>query len=547
MTRPDSFRFGFYAALGAAILALLLYLGWWLLQAVMSIISPFVGAMVVALLLDPLVSLVQSRVTRGHRFRAVLIVFLVFLVVFTGLFTFVVPNLVAQTQRLVRWFSPVTYTVKRAAEGEDRFVTVAEGLTTTRHQVRGLMNGQTYRFVVDAVDADGVGNSSVEVLVTPHDDASSSSVGSTRNNPEPRAVEPVRPTEGPPPTGSPAIAPVPPGDATGMEGTVASEGEENEDKTASSAPRQLIAVSGDGSARLSWLAPAAGRSGFDELRTKVDAWLTSHRQLGPVKLPRNLDSITTQYSDQLAQALKVTAGRAASIVIGGVSSLLSVVLVPIIAVYILADIDRLRARLLFLLPDRVRVQALTYAQDVGGVFGNYVRGLFTVCALYAGAAMVALLGVSVAFPALRGYALLLGFASGLLYAVPYVGALTTVLLSAIVCVATGSGTTALLVSVGVLLALNQVFDNVIMPRVVGGGVGLHPILALFALLLGGTLFGLWGMLLSVPVAASIQVVLFRIFPKLAAPTPLSLLMPQRRPERRPAPEEDRDEVSPPEG
>jgi hypothetical protein len=52
---------------------------------------------------------------------------------------------------------------------------------------------------------------------------------------------------------------------------------------------------------------------------------------------------------------------------------------------------------------------------------------------------------------------------------------------------------------------------------------------MFALLLGGTLFGLWGMLLSVPLAGSIQVVLFRLFPKLNAPTPLSLMMPGERP------------------
>jgi predicted PurR-regulated permease PerM len=45
----------------------------------------------------------------------------------------------------------------------------------------------------------------------------------------------------------------------------------------------------------------------------------------------------------------------------------------------------------------------------------------------------------------------------------------------------------------------------------------------FALFLGANLGGLWGMLLSVPVAASIQVVLFRLFPKLATETPAEML------------------------
>ena len=99
----------------------------------------------------------------------------------------------------------------------------------------------------------------------------------------------------------------------------------------------------------------------------------------------------------------------------------------------------------------------------------------------------------------------------------------TVLLTAIIAMATGGGAPALLAAAGTLLLLNQVFDNLIMPRVVGGGVGLHPVIALFALLLGGQLFGLWGMLLSVPIAASIQVVLYRLFPRLSTPTPLLFL------------------------
>jgi len=61
---------------------------------------------------------------------------------------------------------------------------------------------------------------------------------------------------------------------------------------------------------------------------------------------------------------------------------------------------------------------------------------------------------------------------------------------------------------------------------VGGGVGLHPVMSLFALTLGGALFGLWGLLLSVPIAASLQAILFRLFPKLTTPTPTAFLQAQ---------------------
>jgi len=64
-------------------------------------------------------------------------------------------------------------------------------------------------------------------------------------------------------------------------------------------------------------------------------------------------------------------------------------------------------------------------------------------------------------------------------------------------------------------AMHVTFDYVITPRVVGGSVGLHPLVNVFALMCGATIFGVWGMLLAVPVAASIQMLLVYFFPKLA--------------------------------
>jgi len=58
-----------------------------------------------------------------------------------------------------------------------------------------------------------------------------------------------------------------------------------------------------------------------------------------------------------------------------------------------------------------------------------------------------------------------------------------------------------------------VFDNIVAPRVIGGSVNLHPLLTLIALMAGGTLFGIGGTLLAVPIAAALQVILIRLFPQ----------------------------------
>ena len=369
MRRAQVFWFGFYGAIGVALAAVLLLGAWRVLGAALSIITPFIIAIVVALMLDPVVDRVQKRSRRGGRLPAVITVYLLFLCSFFLILAFLVPSLIAQVGKLVAAF-----------------------------------------------------------------------------------------------------------------------------------PGYL-----------------------DTSRTFVNQWLQSHQRLGPFQLPPNLNTLIGQYSDQVSAAMKASLGRVASILIGSVAQLIWLIIVPIVAFYLLMDIDRLRARLLFLLPQYYRTSVERTALDVGTVFGSYIRGLLIVSALYGVVSVFMFLALG-----LRSYALLLGFLAGVLYMVPYVGPLITALLATMLSLATGHGAGHALLVLALLLVLNQIFDNVVTPRIVGGGVGLHPVVTVFALFLGAELFGIWGMLLSVPVAASIQLALFRLFPRLNAPTPLAFLMPNEQ-------------------
>jgi predicted PurR-regulated permease PerM len=291
-------------------------------------------------------------------------------------------------------------------------------------------------------------------------------------------------------------------------------------------PGDVAAYAGDGQVRLVWKPPTEVKSRFEQLRAEADAWLLSHRKIGPVALPPDIATLQAQYSTQLSQALQEGSKRLAGAIIGSVSTLLIVVVIPILTFYILNDMERLRARFLMLLPEPMRDHFLNSAEVVGGVFGSYLRGMFSLAVLYGAVTMVLFFLFD-----LRGYALLLGFIAGVLYPVPYIGPLFTTFLAAVVSLMTGHGIPHALLIVGVVQGTNLVFDNVMVPRVVGQGVGLHPLTTVFALFLGSELFGLWGMLFSVPLAASIQQVLYRLFPNLAAPTPIALMMGSKRSNR----------------
>jgi len=189
-------------------------------------------------------------------------------------------------------------------------------------------------------------------------------------------------------------------------------------------------------------------------------------------------------------------------------NLVWVVIVPIITFFILLDFNKILGKTLLLFPREKREGILTTVTDIIAVFGSYIRGVLTVMALD----IVVIFGVLWAF-GLRDYALTLAITAGLLYTIPYFGALVSTILIGLVALAT-HGTANAVGLVLVMIFIHQiVFDNIVAPRVIGGSVNLHPLLTLLSLMAGGTLFGIGGTLLAVPVAAALQVILIRLFPQ----------------------------------
>lgn len=263
------------------------------------------------------------------------------------------------------------------------------------------------------------------------------------------------------------------------------------------------------------------------IQSYINNFLAHHHKIGPVVLPKNAEALGDQISAQASGLVSTAGGRVTGFLLGSVTLIVQLVLALILTFYLLLDIDRLRARFFYFMPGKHRDMTEKIGADVGGVFADYLAGLLKVCTLYGIATILLLYGLSIAHHGLARYALLVGVAAGILYAVPYVGSLSTALVTFLVSFAaaapSGHGLAFGLTAVALTLVLNQVFDNIITPKVVGGGVGLHPVIALFALVIGGELFGIAGMLLSVPVAGSIQAILFRVFPKLNTPTPAEFL------------------------
>lgn len=173
---------------------------------------------------------------------------------------------------------------------------------------------------------------------------------------------------------------------------------------------------------------------------------------------------------------------------------------PIVAFYLLRDWPRVVVVIDGWLPRPHAATIREQAREIDKVLAGYARGAATVCA-----ALAAFYGLALSLVGLE-FGLVIGLTAGAFSFIPYFG--TILGLVASVGVGLYQFWPRLLpvgVVVGIFLAGQVVGDNVLTPRLVGGRIGLHPLWLLFAVLAGGALFGLVGILLAVPASAVIGV------------------------------------------
>lgn len=188
------------------------------------------------------------------------------------------------------------------------------------------------------------------------------------------------------------------------------------------------------------------------------------------------------------------------------------VLTLFISMYFMLVIDVFRRAVYTLMPPEAARDVGDVSREVGVMLGRYVRGQATVAAIMWALVTIWLVAMGSIFG--TQYALVVGILSGLLYVVPYLGAILPNVVAILVAYATAThspGLAAVLAFAG-MQASNIVCDYVAMPRIVGRSVGLHPLVVIFALLAGYQVLGVVGMIIAAPVAASIKIILARWLP-----------------------------------
>ena len=169
---------------------------------------------------------------------------------------------------------------------------------------------------------------------------------------------------------------------------------------------------------------------------------------------------------------------------------------PVLGIYILKDIDKLRRGFISILPVKFRNPVVNTMDRINHVIGRYIRGQILVSIIVGVLCTVVLLVLKVDF------AVLLGAIAGIFNLIPLLGPLIGGIPAALAALFI-SPLKALLVII-LFIAVQQIDNYVISPNVMKYQVGVNPGLIIFSLIAGGALFGFWGLLIAVPTAAIIQ-------------------------------------------
>ncbi|WP_447045487.1 AI-2E family transporter [Vreelandella sp. H-I2] len=184
-----------------------------------------------------------------------------------------------------------------------------------------------------------------------------------------------------------------------------------------------------------------------------------------------------------------------------VSWITYVALIPVVTFYLLLDWNRLLDNIANLVPRQWADDTFRLARRCDEVLSSFLRGqlLVMLCLGIIYAVGLTLMGLN--------FGLLIGFVSGLVSIVPFLGFIVGLAIALVVALFQYATWWAVL-GVIVVFSIGQMAESVILqPKLLGDKIGLHPVAVIFAVLAGGNLFGLTGVLLALPVAAVILVLL----------------------------------------
>lgn len=202
---------------------------------------------------------------------------------------------------------------------------------------------------------------------------------------------------------------------------------------------------------------------------------------------------------RLLASVGAVVARVTSSVAGLIVALLNVVLVPIFAYYLLVDYAKVRDGVAGLVPLPYRTETFRVAGEIDRVLRAFLRGQFGVATVLGVLYSIGLFALGTPL------AIVIGMAAGLLNIVPYLGLALGIVPAIALNFLEHQSWLRVAGVAGVFVVSQNIEGFFLTPRLLGTAIGLHPVVVVLAVMVGGELFGFAGILLAVPVTAALSV------------------------------------------
>ena len=178
-----------------------------------------------------------------------------------------------------------------------------------------------------------------------------------------------------------------------------------------------------------------------------------------------------------------------------------IVIVPLILFYLMRDMVKFKENLYIFVSKKNKKEFKEVLEEIDQIVSGFIRGRIIVCFIVG-----TLIGIGLYFLNLK-FALIIGIISGIFNFIPYLGPIVGVVLTLIFAI--GSPWWTLLMIVALFVLVNQVEAVFLNPKILGQGLGLHPLTVVLSMLICGQLLGILGVLVAVPLAAILKVLFFK--------------------------------------
>ncbi len=231
-------------------------------------------------------------------------------------------------------------------------------------------------------------------------------------------------------------------------------------------------------------------------------WILESNNIANVNVLDELEKAISGYINTSSSKILNWSANALTTITGSIGKLLSLILIPIITYFFLVDKDEIFKKIKAILPKRFINEGFDLYNELDTALSGFVRGRILMAVFVGVATMIVLAIMGIEFAFVIGLLTMVGDI------IPYIGPFMG-LLPAFIFAAIKSPIKAVWLTI-IFVLIQWIENNIIGPKLLGDSTGLHPLVILLSIIVGGGMYGIWGMILSVPLV-SVSIILVKFF------------------------------------